>query len=478
LTIDSCENTNPVSFTDNVKHFLTFTFKNASRSLQQKYYEILTFLLENRVAYQKQVADFYHRDRRDYSYAFKKLVQYGIIEKVGKRTSAQSYALNQDVKKYLQKIISDNVKKSSEGVSSRSDSSSPAFSSSNSNVKPMSKNVFDISKNDAYRLHRHAAYYRYHGKQPKIYRSSHKNQERYWDYFHLHDDTFKVEFTKNYVIIHCPERLAGLNDYQKLRDQLISDLTRVVISIEQRYAIRLEYDYLTHEQENKFEIAAYDSFNAWFAEPYVRNHHTIHERDFAIDASKDHPEVDLIEHYSGGEGVRKYQAMLDLSDNLLPVVDSMSGQVLVLSQQMSQLVKKAETQEQFNASSVNLLQQLVQEVKSISKINQETIYAISDLKSAIQQDIESLRAEIQYSSIDYEKIPGKLLVHSGSIQDQILELLTQEELSAYELAEKLDLNYYKINYHLKQLIKKQLVFTHKDENQRGRGRKKLIYKLR
>jgi len=429
LTVDVTKKGSTPHIRD-VKQFLTFTFKTSSKSLQQKFYEILSFLSENSTGYASQISDYYQRDRREVIYALNKLVNSKIIKKIGTRTNCVLYALEDDVKKHIKKIKTDNVKKDVKklggGVSNSPSSLVSVHSDGSTDVKKMSKN--ELNKSDVYRLHRHAAYCRYvKGVQPKLSKSRYKNQERYLTSLSLPDGEWDVEFTKNYTIIRGPNFLGSLGEFELTEKRFLMELGKVVEIIQRRYPIELDLEKVEKESNNKFEIASQDSFNKWFATPYIENNQTVHERDFSIDASLGEPEVDLIENYSGGEGVRKYKAMLNLSDRMLPTMEKLSKNIVQIQSQIEE--KETITFNALEQMSHNLL---------------ETTYALKDLREEINLSMESLRAEIQQKALKYEageEFEQKRIVtlRAGEERqvEQILALLQEGEKTQQELAQEM-----------------------------------------
>ena len=412
-----------------VKQFLTFTFKTSSSSLQQKFFEILSFLSENSTGYASQISDYYQRDRREVIYALNKLTGSKIIKKTGSRTNCVLYALEEDVKKHIKKIKAEDVKKDVKklggGVSNSPSSPSSAHSDASTNVKQMSKN--ELNKSDVYRLHRHAAYCRYvKGVQPKLSKSRYKNQERYLTSLSLPDGEWDVEFTKNYTIIRGPNFLGSLGEFELTEKRFLMELGKVVEIIHRRYPIKLDLEKVEKESGNKFEIACQDPFHKWFAKQYVDKNQTVHERDFTIDGSQG-PEVDLVQNYDGAEGVRKYKASLDLSDRMLPAMQKLSKNLVQIQSQIEE--KETITFNALEQMSHNLL---------------ETTYALKDLREEINLSMESLRAEIQQKALKYEageEFEQKRIVtlRAGEERqvEQILALLQEGEKTQKELAQEM-----------------------------------------
>ena len=148
MTVDSSKRRNTVSPPD-VKQLLTFTFKTTSKSRQQLYSEIISYLTKHHSSYNSQIAQHYNRSRQSVHVALTKLLEYNIIHKSGERSSCVSYRLNQDVKNYVKKITQSkentNVKKSVGSVSDSCSSPSQPSSGSPDAVPSMSKNEINNS---------------------------------------------------------------------------------------------------------------------------------------------------------------------------------------------------------------------------------------------------------------------------------------------------------------------------------------------
>ncbi len=448
-----------------VKQFLTFTFRTSSHSLQQKYYEILSFLAEHPSGYASQIADYYNRDRREVKYALDKLTKYKIIKKSETRTNCVLYTILDDVKKHIKKIkednVKNNVKKLAGGVSDSPSSSSGVVFEPSSDVQKMSKSEENNSL--VYRLHRHTAYCRYvKGSQPKLSKSRFKNQERYLISLSLDSGEWDVEFTKNYTIIRCPIQLGSLSEYQPLRDQLLLNLSKVIEIVERRYVLKLNLEKVLLERNNKFEIASQDPFCKWFATPYFENNITVHEQDFTVDHSIG-PEVDLIEDYSGGEGVRKFQAMLDLSDNIIPVVENVSKNVLQLQTQM----------EEKESLTLDILEQISHNLKESSQALKDHTHTLEYMREEIQLSIEALRIELN-------KKPGSsLTIGEERKTKQLLKLIKEGVKTQPELARKMGYtSTAAISRELKFLIEQEEIEEEVKPILTGkRGRPKKKYKL-
>lgn len=461
--------------TPDVKYILTFTFKTSSKSLQQKFYEIIFFLTEKPESYAKQISDYYNRDRREYLYSLRKLVDLGIIEKVGERSSCVSYSLNQDVKKHVKKITQDkentNVKKSLGGVSSSTNSSVSGSSGSPDDVKQMSKN--EINNSLVYRYHRHTAYCSYVQKSALLMSKSKFKNNRYQESIHLLSGDYDVEYTKNFVTIRGPVRLGTLNEFELLKQRFILELAKVGIVIERRHNITFNLEEVLTDTQNKFEIACQDPFHKWFVQPFIDKNITVHEQDFSIDASLGDAEVDLIENWSMGEGVRKYQSLLDLSDNLLPIVDSLS-QISIETRQTLSLMH--EGQQEYNDGNEKVLTKLVDRLddvglilKDIYKERKDMALIIQDMRKEQEFFFESLRAEIQQSRVMTVTSESKIL--------QIKSHLEQKEYSQLELALEMGYTHQSgISKEIKELMIRGHLARRKVKGV-GRGRPTYYYKL-
>lgn len=413
-----------------VKAFLTFTFKTTSKSRQQLYYEILSYLTEHPSGYNSQIAEHFNRSRQSVHVALTKLLGYEIIKKSGKRSSGIYYQLKPDVKNYIIKLKERDVKKLAEGVSVSPFSASSSPSIASRDVKDLSKSVLQKESPDAsvYRLHRHTAYCLYvKGVQPKLSKSRFKNQERYLTSLSLPSGDWDIEFTKNYAIIRGPEKLGTLNEFDLLKEKFLVNLGEVKIILERRYNFKLDLEKVVIEQNNKFEIASQDPFCKWFATPYKKNNITVHERDFTIDASISEPEVDLIENWDFAEGVRKFQAMLDLSDNILPEVAVLTSGIQMLTKNVAEVQNHMEEKEV----------QTYKILKEISENQKETAYLLSDLKAEMSLTRETLREEISRNYIQNTEILQKLYKENtpsfAQKCDLIVEKLTERALTLDDL---------------------------------------------
>lgn len=460
MTVDNSKREDTV-ITPDVKQLLTFTFKTTSKSRQQLYSEIISYLTKHHSSYNSQIAQHYNRSRQSVHVALTKLHEYKIIEKSGERTSCVSYRLNQDVKNYVKKITQSkentNVKKSVGSVSNSSSSSPFASSGSPDAVPSMSKTT--INNSLVYRLHRHTAYFSYVQKSSLLMSKSKLKNNRYLESIHLLSGDYDVEYTKNFVIIRGPVRLGTLNEFDLLKQRLILDIAEVRTVISRRHNIKIDLEKLLTETGNKFEIACQDSFNKWFAQPFIDRNITVHETDFSIDASIGKAEVDLIEHWDMGEGIRKYQAMLDLSDNLLPQIDNLTEISTGTSQN---LLLMHETQQEYNAGNEKVLTKIVDRLEDVGLI-------LQDIRKEQEFFFESLRAEIQQSRV--------MTVTSESKIEQIKALLEEKEYSQLEMA-------LKMGYTHQSAISKEITemmirgdFTRRKVKGEGRGRPTYYYKL-
>ena len=445
---------------------MTFTFKTTSKSRQQIYFEILSFLAENPSGYNSQIANYFNRSRQTVHVAIKKLLGYKIIKITGRRSSGVYYKLVEDVKKHIKKIKEEDVKKLGGGVSDSPSSPVSARSDASTDVKMMSKK--ELNKSDVYRLHRHAAYCRYvKGTQPKLSKSRYKNQERYLTSLSLLGGEWDVEFTKNYTIIRGPHFLGTLGEFELTEKRFLMELGKVVEIIHRRYPIELDLEKVAKESNNKFEIACQDPFHKWFAKQYVDKNQTVHERDFSIDASEGEPEVDLIQGYDGAEGIRKYKASLDLSDRMLPAMEKLSKNLVQIQAQVEE--KESITFNALEQMSHNLL---------------EATYALKDLREEINLSMESLRAEIHQKTLKYEageEFEQKRIVtlRAGEERqvEQILALLQEGEKTQKELAQQMGYtSTAAISVAIQYLDKNKLVHVETVETGK-RGRPAKRYKL-
>jgi len=157
------------------------------------------------------------------------------------------------------------------------------------------------------------------------------------------------------------------------------------------------------------------------------------------------------------------QKLLQEHDVQLYAVNQAASTLLQIASNIENNQISLATIQQQTASSINNLvtNQLVQ-----NEMLRDHDENIERQINNIQNDIEIIKQETR-----------KNIVRSDSIQDKILQELEQADKSAYELADALNLEYGIIFYHLKKLEKKKKILSLKDENQRGRGRKKLIYQI-
>ena len=296
-------------------------------------------------------------------------------------------------------------------------------------------------------------------------KSRFKNQERYLTSLSLPSGDWDIEFTKNYTIIRCPEKLGTLDQYQLLYTNLIMDLGKVIEILERRYNFKLDLEKVVQERNNKFEIASQDPFCKWFAQPYVDNNITIQEKDYTVDGSKG-AEVDLIENWNFGEGVRKFQAMLDLSDNLLPEVAVLTSGIQTLTKNVVELDVRMEEKEV----------QTYKILKEISENQKETAYLLSDLKAEMSLTKETLREEISRTYVQNTELLQLLYKENTPtfVQkcDLIVEKLTERASTLDDLEIVLGQKKQGLVRYLSKLKEKGIIFSEKiPTGKRGRPRK-------
>jgi len=427
--------------------FLTSLLKMKSSSSLQKAIEVISHLLDapGNTSYTSRIAAENGRDRREYFYIVKKLKKLGIIHEAGVRSSSKLLKLNESVKKEIKKIL--------EGVKTYSSSNSPVVSRDSS-----------VSKYpDSYRAHRHVSYFVHNLSDFRF-----KQLRGKWTHNHsrvtitefFDNDYFDIVFTRHKCIIYSPVVFGSLHEYSKLRSIISIRVGKLVSYLERKYIVELQ-----PEEEklffDKYEIACQDPLNKYAAEMMKeQGYDTVTYPDWQMDASLGDPEIDLNQGWfqvsREGYGPELYDRMLHLPETFNTFYQEYKDTTAVLLQKIETIPQQTSP---------------VQE-KSWEKLLMvlENLVTYTMEKLATKEDVETIREDINKYS--------RRIVRTGSIQDRILEQLEQADYTAYELVDILNLDYSVVFYHLKKLLQKNKIISHKDENQIGRGRKKLIYKLR